>query len=295
MIKRESLFENGDMTRSERSLHTPGSFAKQNLLYVQEVGRLESLKPHRCIRENVDSYLFMVVLEGKGSLDIEGRHYDMQQGFCAFVDCMKHYEHISDEADAWKLAWVHFNGNSAKAYYELFLKGNHKENVFQTGDIGQWNNIIGELLAYQKDKSLQAELYCGECLLHLVNLMIAGTSQALEMDSEEDKQLVQRIREYLNEQYAAHAVQQKLAAEFEMEYSVLDRKFEQYFGISIEEYISNRRLNAAKEMLRFSIKPVEEIAVEAGIGDVQAMQQLFSDSEAMTAEEYRAKWAAWIR
>ena len=295
MIKRESLFATGDMTRSERSLHTPGSFAKQNLLYVQEVGRLQSLKPHRCIRENVDSYLFMIVLEGKGSLDIEGKHYDMQQGSCAFVNCMNHYEHISDEVDAWKLAWVHFNGNAAKAYYELFLKCNHDENVFQTNDIEQWNHIIGELLEYQGDKSLQAELHCGECLLRLTNLMIDSTSEALVLDSVEDKQLAQSIREFLNEQYADEEVQQKLVAEFELDYPLLSRKFEQHFVIGIEEHISNRRLNAAKELLRFSIKPIEEVAVEAGIGDVQIMQQMFRDSEEMTAEEYRAKWAAWIR
>lgn len=295
MIKRESLFEHGDTTRSERSLHTPGSFAKQNLLYVQEVGRLESLKPHRCIRENVDSFLFMVVLEGKGSLDIEGKHYDMNKGSCALVNCREHYEHISDEADAWKLAWVHFNGNAAKAYYELFLKGNCGENVFQTEDIALWNLLIGELLEYQKDKSQQAELRCGEGLLHLLNQIIENTAETRILDCLEDKEAVRGIREFLNEQYADAEVKHKAAAEFGLEYDMLSRKFETYFGISIEEYISNRRLNAAKELLRFSIKPVEEVAVESGIGDVQLMQQMFRDSEEMTAEEYRAKWAAWIR
>lgn len=295
MIKRESLFATEDMTRSERSLHTPGSFAKQNLLYVQEVGRLQSLKPHRCIRENVDSYLFMVVLEGKGSLDIEERHYDMTQGSCAFIHCMNHYEHISDEADAWKLAWVHFNGNAAKAYFDLFLKCNHDTNVFRTNDIEQWNRIIGQLLEYQGDKSLQAELHCGECLLRLVNLMIDSTSEAQILDSMEEKELAKEIREYLNEQYADMAVKQKVEQAFGEEFSLLSQKFQKHFGINIEEYISNRRLNVAKELLRFSIKPIEEVAVEAGIGDVPMMQQMFRHSEEMTAEEYRAKWAAWIR
>ena len=50
MIKKDGLFFNEGMTKSDRSLHTPGSFAKQNLLYVQEVGRLQSLTPHKCIK-----------------------------------------------------------------------------------------------------------------------------------------------------------------------------------------------------------------------------------------------------
>ena len=56
MIKRESLFSTGGMSQSDRCLHTPGSFAKENLLYVQEVGNLRSLKPHKCVRENLDSF-----------------------------------------------------------------------------------------------------------------------------------------------------------------------------------------------------------------------------------------------
>jgi len=295
MIQQENLFENGDMTRSERSLHTPGSFAKQNLLYVQEVGRLESLKPHRCIRENVDSYLFMIVLEGKGSLDIGEVHYDMKQGSCAFVNCMNHYEHISDETDAWKLAWVHFNGNGAKAYYELFLKGNHGANVFHTDDVELWNLLIGDLLEYQKDKSLQAELRCGESLLRLLNLVVDNTVEAQILERLGDKEFVRAIREFLNEMYADVDVKKKVETEFYLKYDALNRRFEPHFGISMEEYINNRRMNAAKELLRFSIKPVEVVAKEAGIGDVQMMQQMFRDSEDMTAEEYRAKWAAWIR
>ena len=75
MIKRESLFSTGGMSQSDRCLHTPGSFAKENLLYVQEVGKLKSMKPHRCVRENLDSFLFLIVLEGKGSLDVKGKHF----------------------------------------------------------------------------------------------------------------------------------------------------------------------------------------------------------------------------
>ena len=38
-----SLFSTSGITDSVRMLHTPGEFARKNLLYVQEVGRLKSL------------------------------------------------------------------------------------------------------------------------------------------------------------------------------------------------------------------------------------------------------------
>ena len=40
MIKKEGLFATDMVTKSDRCIHTPSNFAKQNLLYVQEVGFL---------------------------------------------------------------------------------------------------------------------------------------------------------------------------------------------------------------------------------------------------------------
>ena len=294
MIKKEGLFSSEGMTRSDRSLHTPGSFARQNLLYVQEVGRLESLTPHRCVRENLDSFLFMIVLEGKGSLDIRDKHYEIRQGDCALVDCMEHYEHISDKEEPWKLAWVHFNGHGARAYYELFLKYGGQKNVFSVRDLQSWDDLIGELLDRQNDKSLVAELHCGELLLQLMNSVIAQVANdAVEEGS--GRQTANKIREYLNEQYAEREVLSEAEQEFSQEIEELNAVFNRYFGISVEEYVGSRRLNAAKELLRFTVKPVAEVAKESGIGDVIALQQMFRESEGMTAEEYRAKWAQWIR
>ena len=44
------LFSNQGITVSTRYIHTPGEFASANLLYVQEVGTLKSLRPHKSTR-----------------------------------------------------------------------------------------------------------------------------------------------------------------------------------------------------------------------------------------------------
>lgn len=295
MIKKEGLFSDNNTTTSDRCIHTPGTFAKQNLLYVQEVGRLQSLKPHRCVRENVDSYLFMVVLEGKGSLDVKATHYELSAGDCALVHCMEHYEHISDEQDGWKLAWVHFNGNAAKGYYELFSKYNKNRNVFHADEVESWNALIGELLTKQRERNLHAELNCGVLLLGLLNRVIDSVSDRTVLEDEQIRALANELREQLNKQYIDVDVLKQLESAYDKSTGQLNEVFSSQYGITMEEYISNRRFNAAKELLRFSIKPVEEVAKESGIGDMIVMQQMFREKEGLSAEEYRAKWAAWIR
>ncbi len=82
-----------------------------------------------------------------------------------------------------------------------------------------------------------------------------------------------------------------------------------YFFIFVKEIFSNtlflnyfspilfyrRRFTAAKELLRFTIKPVKEIIDESGIGNDDLFRRLFQDGEGMTAEEYRMKWAQWVK
>ncbi len=292
----EKMIQRPDgLTKSDRCLHTPGTFAKENLLYVQEVGKLESLKPHRCVRENLDSYLFLIVLEGKGSLVIRGKEYSVEKGDCAWIDCKEHFEHISDEKDAWKLAWVHFNGKSASGYYELFMKYHHRENIFRVQDVKSWEEIVTELLAKQKERQLQAELQSGEILLHLLNKIIISVADVEEMENEEEHLTAGALRERVNEDYAEEGVLQELEKAFGEKIAVLSAKFERQLGITLEEYISNRRYNAAKELLRFSVKSVETVARETGIGEVETLQKMFREKDGMTAEEYRQKWAGWIR
>lgn len=295
MIKSKGLFTTEGMTSSNRCLHTPGDFARRNLLYVQEVGRLKSLRPHRCIREKLESYLFMVVLRGRGNLVVNDRAYEMKAGSCALVDCWEHYEHISDENDGWELAWVHYYGNTARNFYELFRKGNGGSAVFHVLDVEEWDQLVGQLLFLQGERNILTELQCGELLLHLQCRILQVLSGSNALADEQEKQLVSSVREWLNKHYAENDPARGLGLDFSVEFEEIDRSFAQHYGISIDEYVDNRRLNAAKELLRFSIKPVAEVAAEVGMGDEDAMRRMFREKEGISAEEYRQKWAQWIR
>lgn len=295
MVRKDDIYTTVEMTKSERYLHTPGSFARQNMLYVQEVGHLESLQPHRSVREKLDSFLILIVLEGKGILKINDRETAVSKGDCAWIDCMEHYEHISDEKDAWKLAWVHFNGKSARAFFELFIKLNNLNSIFHVENVDEWFGIIKDIIVCQREKTVLSELKCGELLMHLLNKAVKCVADLTELKNEQGNLAAAEIREFINEQYAEKNVLELVSNEFGKTTEDIGAAFKGAYGIGLEEYISRRRYNVAKELLRFSVKPMEDVAAESGIGDVILMQQLFIQNEGMSADEYRKKWAGWIR
>lgn len=290
-----SLFSTKGITDSIRMLHTPGEFARKNLLYVQEVGQLKSLQAHKSQRENLNSFLFIGVMSGEGTVFIGDNSYKVREGDCALINCSNYYAHESSEEKPWELIWVHFNGHGAEEYFQLFMEQNEQRSIFRPGSIKDMKSYIKELMEGQKEKDLEAELRSGEILLHLLNSCILSVMRQKGSRQDRYKEICREVRESVNERYRQANLVAALAEKYEMEEDELDACFQKTYGITLRDYILNRKFTAAKELLRFTIKPVKEIVDESGIGNDDLFRRLFLDGEGMTAEEYRMKWAQWVK
>ncbi len=87
---------------------------------------------------------------------------------------------------------------------------------------------------------------------------------------------------------------EKLTLEFlakKVGYSVyyLSRKFEQEVGVSITDYICNKRLERAKYMLTSTNLGIERISEELGFGSRSYFTSIFSKNIGMTPSEYRKR------
>lgn len=279
----ENMFATEGVTKSDRILHTPGTFAKNCLLYVQEVGKLESLVPHVCRRENLDSYLIFEVLEGRGTITFEGKKTELHKGECVWIDCHQTFEHISNKEEPWQLAWVHFNGKCAKEFYELFREKN-KVPVFVPNSSFKVQEKINKLLEYIKENVSELEVHS------ILTQLIVECMQTMN-----DKDKMKEIREYINANYKEKELIALLTERFGLSREEFEELFVKSFGIDFRNYILNRRFNAAKELLRFTIQPINEVIEESGIRNEDLFYQLFQENEAMSPEEYRKNWAQWIK
>lgn len=290
-----TLFSTTGITDSVRMLHTPGEFARKNLLFVQEVGRLKSLQPHKSQRENLDSFLFLGVISGEGIIFVGSKEYQVKKGSCALINCSNYYAHESSREKPWELIWVHFNGYNAKAYYDLFLEQNKQSNIFKSSNLKSMQTYIEKLMSYQNDKDLESELQSGNALLQLMNECTMTVMHRENEGQDVSKRMCKEIRETVNEKYQLSNLLGLLAEKYDITEDGLDICFQKTYGITLRDYILNRRFTAAKELLRFTIKPVKDIIEESGIKNDDLFRKLFQDGEGMTAEEYRMKWAQWVK
>ena len=285
-------YETKNITASDRILHTPSDFARKNLNFIQEVGKLKSLKPHVSSRSELDSFLFFVVLKGSGNVRIGETDYHVKEGDGVFINCMEAYEHISDEKNPWELAWVHFNGVNVKAYFELFLQKNEGSISFALEDKKKYTAIIDKIMADQDDKDILSEIHTSLFLTELMTLMVQDVIAAKNHKGEYN---LSKIREVINERFKEENLFEKLCQEYMLDEMTINAEYKNKYGIDLCDYILNRRFTCAKELLRFTVKPVKDVVKESGIGNADLFRHLFIEKEGMTAEESRRKWSQWNR
>lgn len=288
----DTMFSTEGITKSERFLCTPGEFALENLVYVQELGSLKSIQSHRCIRENLDSYLIFIVVSGSGIVQLKGQEYPLVMGDCVFVDCHEHYEHQSNSNDPWELMWVHCNGRQMKAFHDLFLEKNGgKENLtLENAEV-----VLGcfrTMIQLQKDQDVMMELKFSILIQQILEHLI---EEAICWEKNKYYVIYNQIREYINENYQKHALVEQMADMFQLDVEEMDQGFLNVYGIDVYDYILNRRFTKAKELLRFTIKPISEIVEISGICNDDLFRKMFKENEKMTAEQYRKKWAQWVK
>lgn len=287
-----TMFATEGITKSERFLGTPSEFALEHLFYMQETGKLESIQSHRCVREHVDSYLILLVIRGSGMVQLQGKEHPLVMGDCAFIDCQQHYEHESSSGDPWELMWIHCNGKSMKAFHDLFLEKNSGREYITLENQEKMERWFAALLRLQKHQEVLTELKTSVLLSQMLENLI---EEAVHQEKNKSYVVYNQIREYINENFQKHALVEQMSRMFKIDAEEMDREFQKIYGIDIYDYILNRRFTKAKELLRFSIKPISEIVEISGICNDDLFRKLFKEHERMTAEEYRKKWAQWVK
>lgn len=284
-----SLSTQDKMVNSNRILFTPSSFAKNNLLYLQEIGTLQALSTHTSKRSRLASFLFFCVKSGSGTLEYEGEIYSLSAGDCVFLDCNKTYAHKTSD-DLWCLQWTHFDGPNLAQIYDKFATENLSPvfrpfylNPYETlltdlHTLATINNSAAEMRISEKLMALLAQITI-DCENHYSNKTLPSKSGAL-ID----------IKKYLDEHFREKITLDELAGIFYIDKYYLTRRFKQYYGTTVNAYLQQLKITHAKHLLRFTEHSIEEIASECGIDDPNYFARLFKKIEGTSPGNFRRSW-----
>lgn len=282
-----TLFSTGNVA-SERVIYTPSSFAKNNLLYLQETGSLKALAPHVSRRDSLKSFLFFIVLSGSGEVGCAGESFSLKTGDCVFIDCAGPYYHKSSE-NLWTLKWVHFYGQNMKEIYAKYLQRGGGC-TFSSVNFSRYELLLDEIFLISKSSDSVRDMKLCERIMALLTDIMADGSRPDGRPKPGKRKDINDILIYLDRNFQRKVSLDELAAEFYVNKYYLTRIFKEQTGQSISEYLMNKRITHAKALLRFSGKTLEKIAEESGMGDAGYFSKTFKKIEGITPGEYRKIW-----
>lgn len=283
----EQFASDFDSSISRRIINTPSPLAKNTFFYIQEAGFIKAEDGSAIQRKELDSFLFAVVIKGRGVIEFGEDSYSLNGGDCVFIDCRIPFNMESSETEPWELMWIHFNGATSGKYYEFFLT--HLKNVFKPASTEKIISVIAEIIRINETKSANAEILTSGLIMNLLTYILTMNDCDEQVDSAL-RQKLSAVNRYIEDHFTEEITLEKLASTFYISKYYLTREYKKIYGKTIFQHIITCRINCGKKLLRFSDKSVEEIAHLCGFNDQSYFARQFKKSENVTCFAYRKMW-----
>jgi AraC-type DNA-binding domain-containing proteins len=104
-----------------------------------------------------------------------------------------------------------------------------------------------------------------------------------------DKKYIDKVLEYIHNNYKKDIDVNTMAQEIGISYSQLRRVFVEELGVNLVSYVNNLRIEEAKRVLVDSDKSIYDIALSLGYNNDQSFNRFFKKFEGITPGEFRNK------
>lgn len=138
----------------------------------------------------------------------------------------------------------------------------------------------------RKKKGWEA-IVMGNTLKILAYLDRAYDERGTDSLRAEKPELLDKVMAYIEEHYAEHLAVSDIAHRFYVSDSSISHHFKQKMGISIYQYVTQRRLISAKNLISKGMA-LEQVAARVGFSDYSAFYRAFKQEYGISPRQYRS-------
>lgn len=280
--------------------------AKKMLYYIQEAGDFTAYSRYYTERESLDSFLIVYTISGTGKLLYRKNEYLLKPGSVFFINCMDYQLYQSVLGEPWHFLWIHFNGRTALAYFEEFIKGGspvlYAEELCDETEL--WGNafpgkahqkeyviepLLKNILNSCGDMKFQTQILVSHTIETILTLLLSA-SCGKRMSACGASVRIEEMMKFIDRHHGEKITLDVLAAEFAQNKYTLQKEFKKATGLTPAAYTLACRMNHARELLRYSEMTVNEIAYAVGMDHVSHFINMFKKSENVTPGNFRRLW-----
>lgn len=290
-INKEQIYEErASYSWSEDSIRliiSPSSMAKAIYFYIQEAGYFKTSDSYFTERKNLNSFLIVYTISGTGCLHYMGETYTLGTGQCFYINCMEHHYYETVKGSKWEFLWIHLNGSNALGYYQEFARSGFK--IVQVQDRFFMESTLRRILAINQKRHASTEVLTSNLITNILSELMV---QTITLDAQTIYQppYIKEVLKDIDKHFKSPLSLDGLALEHGISKFHLSKEFRKYTGTTVNEYIISNRLSYAKELLKYSNIPVNEIAFKIGMNNISHFINLFKARENTTPLAYRKEW-----
>ncbi|MFD1957226.1 AraC family transcriptional regulator [Paenibacillus thailandensis] len=234
-----------------------------------------------------DSYLLHYVESGRGLFRIgdETFHLTAGQGFLIVPGTLVYYK--ADDADPWTYAWVGFKGLQAKSLLRRSSLG-AEHPVFRTANAG-WFGRFHDLLSGPQASSPTRDVR-GQSLLYglIADLIDDNPASAQEGGASVPKQrYIEQAVEYIETNYSQKISVLDIARFVGLDRTYLSGLFKERFGVPLQLYLLQFRMNRAVELLALEELSVSDVSRSVGYADPFLFSKMFKRTIGSSPRDFR--------
>ncbi|MDR6721819.1 AraC family transcriptional regulator of arabinose operon [Paenibacillus amylolyticus] len=266
------------LTRQQYT-HPPGILVSDH--YIQPYG-------YACYREQgTKDWLIIYTLSGQGWINNGDKGYlSCTPGTLTMVSPGTIQDYFTEEGEVWEKLWAHFiprlswadwmpTSNTDGPLIQLDLLNEYSRQAIESA---LWRVISYRL---HGDAALRDELTLNA--LEEVILLVASQNQS-------QKTLDARVQEVLNiitQEYTGQLLIEDLGKRVCLSPSRLSHLFKEQVGDTIMGTLMKHRLKQAEKLLKYTLRPVTEIALSVGFHSPDYFSRQFATHFGVTPSNYR--------
>lgn len=253
----------------------------QNSLFAVELcGTSYCDETYKLKRENVSSHKFAYVISGNGKITTPAG-----KDFCETCDVFylppdEKQECKTEGKDAWTHIWFSVRGDLVDSLVKLY--GIQDRRVFKNCRVfSLFDEFVRNINTMIDRKEAEAD---NAVLLHKIIIQMAESCKEQASKRPDDATM---MKDFLDVNYTRVVSNKELADLIYKSESQTIRIFKKAFGKTPYDYALERKLLAAKQMLKSTGMPIRDIASALGFNNEHYFSSCFKNHEGITPLKYR--------
>lgn len=248
-------------------------------LIIKLVGETYCDKNFNIIRTNSDLTALEFIIDGCGTLDIEGQHLLPEKDDVFFLKVGTKHQYKSDANNPWHKYWIVFDGDFAESLIRCYLPKDVY--LFKNCNIKKYFEEIVEI----SRRDIPYEVMVKQITVCLVHIFMYLHDRFLI----ENEDLTDIIRKKLDESVESEFNLDKLCQNISYSKNYVINIFRHKFGITPYQYFLDRKIDTAKAYLMHTNISVGVIAKTLHYADQQYFSSCFKRAVGCSPTEFRSR------